>query len=179
MQKVKIPISIAPAKAALKRMTYDGYIVKSKFVRLAEVADVIDDHVNVTIECDKDPQNLVVIQGNVAVDLVLTCQRCGEGLTTHVATEFAYTPVHADTAFEESEERIPDAYDEIELNEFGEISLVDLVEDELMLALPIVAMHEPNECGLKESDMTFGELAPEATEEKKSNPFDVLKKLKN
>lgn len=177
MQKVKIPISIAPAKAALKRMTYDGIIVKSLFTRLAEVADVQDDHINVTIECEKDAQDLVVIKGNAAVDLVLTCQRCGEGLKSHASAEFVYTPVHADA--EESEERIPDAYDEIELNEFGEISLVQLVEDELMLALPIVAMHEPNECKLKESDMTFGELAPEATEEKKSNPFDVLKKLKN
>lgn len=177
MQKVKIPISIAPAKAALKRMTYDGIIVKTELTRLAEVADVLDDHVNVSIECGIDPQDLVVIQGNVATDLELVCQRCGGGLKTHVSTEFTYTPVHA--AAQESEEPIPDAYDEIELNEFGEISLVQLVEDELMLALPIVAMHEPSECSLKEDDMTFGELAPEATEEKKSNPFDVLKQLKN
>lgn len=177
MQMVKIPISIAPARAALKRMTYDGIIVKSEFVRIKEVATVLDDHINVAIECGIDAQGLVVIKGNAAANLELVCQRCGTGLKTHVSTEFTFTPVKVSA--EESEERIPDAYEEIELNEFGEVSLVELIEDELMLALPIVAMHELKDCQLKETDMTFGELAPEATEEKKSNPFDVLKKLKN
>ena len=177
MQKVKIPNSIAPAKAALKRMTYDGIIVKGELTRLSEVADVLDDHVNVSIECGIDPQDLVVVQGTATANLELRCQRCGEGMQTQVEAKFVYTPVRH--AAEESEDPIPDAYDEIELNEYGEISLFQLVEDELMLALPIVAMHEPEDCRVKDDDMTFGELAPEATEEKKSNPFDVLKQLKN
>jgi len=177
MQKVKIPISIEPAKAAQKRMTYDGIVVKGDFTRLAEVAEVLGEHVDVAIECGIDQQDLVVIKGSIKADLELTCQRCGNGLQHHAETDFTYTPVL--NAAEESEEPIPEAYDEIELGEYGEINLIQLVEDELMLALPIVAMHEPNECSVKESDMTFGELAPEATEEKKSNPFDVLKQLKN
>jgi len=177
MQKVKIPNSIAPAKAAIKRMTYDGIIVKGNLTRLSEVADVLDDHVNVSIECGVDPQDLVVIQGTATVNLELKCQRCGDGMQTQISTEFTYTPVRHAAA--ESEDPIPEAYDEIELNEYGEISLFQLVEDELMLALPIVAMHEPDECSVKEDDMSYGELAPEAAEEKKSNPFDVLKQLKN
>lgn len=177
MQKVKIPISIEPAKAALKRMTYNGIIVKGKFARLAEVAEVIGEHVDVTIECGIDQQDLVVIKGSAKADLELTCQRCGNGLRHTAETSFIYTPVL--DAAEESEDPIPEAYDEIELGEYGEISLIQLVEDELMLALPIVAMHDPEECGISEQDMTFGKLAPEATEEKKSNPFDVLKQLKN
>lgn len=177
MQKVKIPLSIEPAKAALKRMTYDGIIVKGEFVRLAEVAEVMSEHVDVTIECGIDQQDLVVIEGSAKVDLELTCQRCGNGLQHHAEAQFIYTPVL--DAAEESEDPIPEAYDEIEVGEYGEISLVQLIEDELMLALPIVALHDPSECSMKEEDMSFGELAPEATEEKKSNPFDVLKQLKN
>lgn len=173
---VKIPISIEPAKAAQKRMTYDGIIVKGELTRLSEVANVLSDHVNVSIECGFDPQNLVVIQGTATASLELACQRCGKGLETEVSAEFTFTPVR--DAAKESEDPIPDAYDEIELDEYGSINLVHLVEDELMLALPIVAMHEPEECELGDKDMTFGELAPEATEEEKPNPFDVLKKLK-
>lgn len=177
MQKVKIPITIEPAKAATKRMTYNGIVVKNEFVRLSEVAKVLGEYVDVTIECGVDQQDLVVIKGSVKTDLELTCQRCGKGLPHHAETEFTYTPVR--NAAEESEEPIPEAYDEIELDEYGSINLVQLVEDELMLALPIVAMHDPKDCDITEKDMTFGELAPEATEEKKSNPFDVLKQLKN
>jgi len=177
MQKVKIPNSIAPAKAAVKRMTYDGIIVKGNLKRLKDVAVVIDEHVNATIECGIDPQELVVIQGKVSAHLELECQRCGGGIETTIESEFTYTPVLAGS--NNDEEPIPDAYEEIELNEWGEIDLFQLVEDELMLALPIVAMHEPEDCQIKEEDMTYGELAPEAAEEKKSNPFDVLKQLKN
>lgn len=176
MQKVKIPLSIEPAKAALKRMTYDGIIVKAELSRLSDVANLLTDHVNVSIECGVDPQNLVVIQGTAEASVELTCQRCGNGLSTDVKAEFTYTPIR--DAAKESEDTIPEAYEEIELNEFGEISLVHLVEDEFMLALPIVAMHEPEACPLGNKDMTFGELAPEATEQEKPNPFDVLKKLK-
>lgn len=177
MQKVKIPISIEPAKAALKRMTYDGIVVKGLLTRLAEVAVVLDDHVTASIECGVDQQDLVVVKGKASANLELTCQRCGGGLKHSVSTDFIYTPVR--NAAEESEEPIPEAYEEIELGEYGEISLTQLIEDELMLALPIVAMHDPEDCSITEKDMTFGELAPEATEEKKSNPFDVLKQLKN
>ena len=177
MQKVRIPLSIEPAKAALKRMTYDGIIVKGELTRLAEVADVLDDYVIASIECGVDQQDLVVIKGKASANLELTCQRCGQGLKHSVSADFIYTPVRH--AAEESEEPIPEAYDEIELGEYGEISFVQLVEDELMLALPIVAMHKPDECPITEKDMTFGELAPEATDETKSNPFDVLKQLKN
>ena len=176
MQKLKIPITIEPAKAALKRMTIDGIIVKGELTRLAEVSDVLDEHLDVTIECGVDPQNLVYVQGSTSVNLELSCQRCGGGIKTNVSTEFLYTPVRR--AAKESDDPIPDAYDEIELNDEGEINLIQLVEDELMLALPIVAMHEPEDCSITEDDMTFGELAPEAMDEEKSNPFDILKKLK-
>lgn len=177
MQKVKIPISIEPAKAANKRMTYDGIIAKGTLRRLVDFADVVGEHVMTTIECGIDPQQLVVIRGSAKADLELVCQRCGQGIPTHVETEFVYTPIRPNA--DESEEPIPEAYDEIELNEFGEINLIELVEDELILALPIVAMHDPEACSVKAEDMTFGKLAPEATEEKKSNPFDVLKQLKS
>ena len=177
MQTVKIPLSIEPAKAALKRMTYDGIIVKGNLSRLNEVAEVLTDHVNVSIECGVDPQDLVVIQGTATASLELTCQRCGKGLKAEVTADFVYTPIR--NAAKESEDPIPEAYDEIELDEFGAISLVHLVEDELMLALPIVAMHEPKDCELGNKNMSFGELAPEATVQEKPNPFEVLKKLKN
>ena len=176
MQKLKIPISINPANAALKRMTIDGIIVKGDLSRLAEVADVLDEYLDVTFECGIDPQNLVFVQGSTSVNLELSCQRCGGGIKTNVSAEFLYTPVRR--AAKESEEPIPDAYEESELNEEGEINLIQVVEDELMLALPIVAMHEPEDCSITEEDMTFGELAPEAMDEEKSNPFDILKKLK-
>ncbi len=65
----------------------------------------------------------------------------------------------------------------VELNEFGEVDLVQLVEDEFILNLPQVAMHDEADCSVDSDNLVFGEL-PEEVLEEKPNPFDVLKSLK-
>lgn len=76
-----------------------------------------------------------------------------------------------------SEEDAPDEYDLVDLNEFGEVDLVQLVEDEFILNLPQVAMHDEADCSVDSDNLVFGEL-PEEVLEEKPNPFDVLKSLK-
>ncbi|HGI9354760.1 TPA: YceD family protein, partial [Vibrio cholerae] len=71
----------------------------------------------------------------------------------------------------------PDEYDLVDLNEFGEVDLVQLVEDEFILNLPQVAMHDEADCSVDSDNLVFGEL-PEEVLEEKPNPFDVLKSLK-
>ena len=60
-------------------------------------------------------------------------------------------------------------------NEFGEIDLLAMVEDEIILALPVVPVHDSEHCEVSEADMVFGELPEEA---QKPNPFAVLASLK-
>ncbi|TOQ06763.1 YceD family protein, partial [Vibrio parahaemolyticus] len=87
--------------------------------------------------------------------------------------EFLYTPYYG----EKTEEEAPEIYDLVDLNEYGELDLIQLVEDEFILALPQIAMHDEADCSVDSNNMVFGEL-PEEIEEKKPNPFDVLKNLK-
>ena len=63
---------------------------------------------------------------------------------------------------------------EDELDENGEVNLRELVEDELLLAIPLIPRHELEDCQ-SDSDSVWGELPEELD---KPNPFDVLKKLK-
>jgi uncharacterized protein len=70
---------------------------------------------------------------------------------------------------------LPEAYEPAEVNEFGEIDLTQLIEDELILALPQIPMHDDDECFMHSSDMSVG-VIPEA--EERPNPFAVLKSLK-
>ncbi|ETJ31722.1 conserved protein, DUF177 family [Escherichia coli] len=50
-----------------------------------------------------------------------------------------------------------------------------MVEDEIILALPVVPVHDSEHCEVSEADMVFGELPEEA---QKPNPFAVLASLK-
>ena len=173
MQKVKIPRSVDPAKAAQKRLDYDGIIQASLFKRLAESVSSVKRDAKVSLSFGLDEQRLVVISGKANVEVDLECQRCNEVFTHKCEVQFTYTPYYS----EKSEEDAPEEYDLVDLNEYGEVDLIQLVEDEFILGLPQVAMHDQADCSVDSSNLVFGEL-PEEVEEEKPNPFEVLKNLK-
>ncbi|MDR2261626.1 MAG: YceD family protein [Azoarcus sp.] len=75
--------------------------------------------------------------------LVLRCQRCLAGLVWDLAVEAALWPVRAgrDLPGDELED---DEVDAIEID--GEVDVLSLIEDEIILALPIAPRHE--DCGM-------------------------------
>jgi uncharacterized protein len=58
-----------------------------------------------------------------------------------------------------------------------DFNLLELIEDELLMALPVVPKHEvcPAPVKLQAQDADFDEAAPE----QKPNPFAILQQLKN
>ncbi|WGW01319.1 23S rRNA accumulation protein YceD [Vibrio sp. YMD68] len=173
MQKVKIPRTVHPAKTAQKRTDLDGYIQVSLFKRLEEITEGVKRDAEVSMSFGLDEQRLVVISGKANVEVDLECQRCNEVFTHQCDVQFTYTPCN-----EKSEEEAPEEYDLVDLNEYGELDLIQLVEDEFILNLPQIAMHDEAECSVNSNNLVFGEIPEEIEEEKKPNPFDVLKSLK-
>ncbi|AAW86240.1 23S rRNA accumulation protein YceD [Aliivibrio fischeri] len=171
MQKVKLPRTVDAARTAQKRMDYDGIIQSSILKRLAESTVDVKSDAEVTLSFKVDEQRLAVISGKADVDVLLECQRCNENFEHHLSVSFTYTPFLS----EEKAALVPEDYELVDLNEFGEVDLVELVTDEFILALPQVAMHDIEDCQVKSNNLVFGEI-PE--EEEKPNPFDVLKSLK-
>jgi uncharacterized protein len=57
------------------------------------------------------------------------------------------------------------------------VQFSDLLEEELLLALPQVAMHEPGACHPPASGVT-GEIPAESSRQERENPFAVLSELK-
>lgn len=70
---------------------------------------------------------------------------------------------------------MPEAYEPIDVDEFGEVDLLAMVEDEIILVLPIAPVHDSEHCEVSEVDIVFGKL-PEEVE--KPNLFAVLASLK-
>ncbi|MCC5854996.1 MAG: 23S rRNA accumulation protein YceD [Idiomarina sp.] len=171
MQKVRIPISVDPVRSAGKGLTFEGVVPSSNLKRLQEMLFSPSDDVEVTLSFDRDEQNIVYFRGNAKVSVELGCQRCGEPLKMPVTAEFQYAPVNQKVTAED----LPEYYDAAEMNELGEVLLHPIIEDELILALPLVAMHAEEDCAIDRNAMTFGDLPPEA---EKKNPFAVLQQLK-
>jgi uncharacterized protein len=138
--------------------------------RLLEVCTPCNEQMQVNVNFDVDDLGLNVISGTGSVSVALTCQRCTEPLIIDLDVEFTLSPAKDD----EAAEALPSYYDAIELDENGEVNLLELVEEELLLAIPLIAMHEPSQCQAS-VDSVWGEL-PEELE--KPNPFDILQKFK-
>ncbi|KLU16535.1 MULTISPECIES: 23S rRNA accumulation protein YceD [Xenorhabdus] len=171
MQKVKLPLTIDALRAAQKRLDYHGSYSAEQVSRLAETVVSVDGDVDNSLSFEIDNQRLAVVKGHSEVDVTLACQRCGSNFSHHVHTTYCFSPVVND----EQAEALPEEYEPINVNEFGEIDLLAMIEDEIILSLPVVPVHDSEHCEVSDADMVFGTLPPEA---EKPNPFAVLASLK-
>jgi uncharacterized protein len=114
-------------------------------------------------------------EGRPTVDLrvdgsvLLTCQRCLRPCECRVEDSARVVIVrHVD-------EQVAEAYEAVEADP-EHLSLVDLIEEQTLLGLPLVPMHG-DEAGCGEAAPTSAAVEVVATAEKKQRPFANLREL--
>ncbi len=123
--------------------------------------------VEVDLLVERGLDGRVRLGGELSADLVLQCQRCLGPLSLPLAVEI-------DTVLLTGSSQ-EDVFDGIELCD-DELLLHDLIEDELLLALPAVAAHsETQDCRQGEAPQKY---LLQNGEVEKANPFAALKDLK-
>lgn len=110
------------------------------------------------------------IKGIIQTKLALICQRCYEEMLYPIDIHINLTVVRDD---EEAKDLIQDAEPFIP-DEEGMLDLYSLVEEEILLSIPVVVKHDIDDCPVKLKEASMEPKAPT----KKKNPFDVLKILK-
>ena len=164
----KLPFTIDPIKATQKRLDYIGYYPLQAVKRV--------DSPKSDIECNLsfyyDEQKLCIITIDAKLTLEQTCQRCFKPFVTEVHVMNKFSPVKSDA----QAETLPEHYEPVLMNEFGEVDILALLEDEIILSLPIAPVHDSKHCEVSEADMVFGKIP---TENEKTNPFAILVSLKN
>lgn len=156
--------------------TLDGQTPVSAFVRVAQdchgsVADVaVSWTVHGELRRDEAGQAQVWLHLHARAEVPLTCQRCLDivRIPLHVDQQFRFVADEA-TAAEQDDEA-----DEDLLVLRPDLNLHDLIEDELVLAMPLIAHHDacPTPPVLSVQDAEFD--APVD----KPNPFAALAGLK-
>jgi len=171
MQKVKLPLTIDAVRTAQKRLDYIGSYMPEQVTRVADSVVSVDTDVEGALSFNIDNQRLAVITGHTDVTVTLMCQRCNLPFQQQVHTTYCFSPVIND----EQAEALPEGYEPIYADEYGSVDLLAMIEDEIILSLPVVPVHDSEHCEVSEADMVFGQLPPEA---EKPNPFAVLASLK-
>ncbi|HIP95006.1 MAG TPA: hypothetical protein EYH20_06680 [Leucothrix sp.] len=185
----RLPVEVDPFRLVEQRRILDGRIPLGDFSRLAEslVKRVESTDKNdgcnerivfVHLEFTRTNTGLAVIKGNIHADLDMLCQRCLQAKIESFKTDFEVVLVTSDA----QEERMQEGFDTWFVED-QKIFLQDFIEDEILLALPLVVTHDA--C---KAERELIEARPEdvvienATEDtevgQKENPFAVLKDLK-
>ncbi|MCB5187451.1 YceD family protein [Methylobacillus caricis] len=164
-QAINVPV-INSLEFARKALEFHDILPLLRFSRLSEYLASSDGTVDISLIGKVDAQGRPILQLRVQAALILTCQRCLDS--------FEYSlDLDADFIIVANENAIPspdsDEYDdEVDyLVAETQLQVIDLVEDEILLALPLAPKHEESTCG-----------GTGRTELEKPSPFAVLKGLK-
>lgn len=169
---MRLPHQIDPFRLAEAGAQLSGHLPLQQFQRLRQV--LADDAGELAVELDFDVDELgvPVVVGRVQAVLSLTCQRCLEAFSFPVDARIALAWVKS----EREADKLPLRYEPYVVEETP-LQLNDVIEDELLLALPQIPMHPEADCPasklLKQRDEVTDEPEP------KDNPFAVLAKLKH
>lgn len=160
-----LPQYIEPAKLAASGESLAGSLATTGMSRLLAAVNDCDNEVRFRLDCRRDEQGYIVISGEVEVHLTLRCQRCLEPLPVHLQQ-----PVHIGWATEAAAlQRLPEALEPL-LSESPRLDPAALIEDEILLGLPMAPLHDAKACPAAEF---VEELKPH-----RESPFAVLKDLK-
>ena len=150
----------------LNRIIEDDYPV-SKLTRLGDSLLEKEGFVTAKLNFGKSA-GFACLKGSVTATLMVECQRCLQPIATDVVGNFKFALVSSEEEFE----LLPEEFEPY-LVEGEEQSLIDLIEDELLLSLPMVAIHS-------KSCSVFMAKHEQALKKEKeaSHPFAALKSLK-
>lgn len=136
----RLPQYVQPARLAETGGAVRGTLRVEELGRLAESLHDTEGTVDVDLKFGIDELGTRYIRGNLRTVLHLTCQRCLQALVCPMDLQVALG-----LAMPGRTQDFPERYEVLPLEE-ANLELAELVEDELILALPIVPMHAPDEC---------------------------------
>ena len=155
------------------RRAFDGSVPLASMPRLAEALEQPEGECRFSLAFDRGELDVPYVEVRAQAGLPLLCQRSLKRFVLPVDVVQRLALVRE----EGQEDALPEGYEALVLEADGTIRPLDLVEDELILAIPVVPVDpesEPVEMAWPASSADDGE--PEAATRK--NPFAVLANLK-
>ncbi|MDX1693877.1 MAG: YceD family protein [Ketobacteraceae bacterium] len=170
MLESTLPEQVKPVKFAKRGASFNGRWSLERFKRLA--ADTVSGSGEVIVQAEFGfEEGFPAFKGTASVNVQLVCQRCLEPVVVPLDVSFGLVFVSS----EEQAGEVPEPLETVLLQD-EEISILEVVEDELLLALPIVAFHR--ECEAFDYRTDDEKADEQSRQEPSENPFSVLEQLK-
>ncbi len=163
----RLPEFIDPILYAEQRRETVGRMPIKGLVRLAELLENNAGDVAVDFAFEKKGR-IATVHGAIKAELALVCQNCLKRLDWRVDIPVNLGVVSS----REQADRLAEEFDPLWLEE-DRLALKDIVEDEILLALPDFPKHQ-TQCLARGSEPPAADVATRS-----DNPFSILAQLKN
>jgi len=170
MSKDYLPHKIDPFKSAVHETQVHGHLKIHDMQRLNSSLHSTEGEVEVNMVFAIDEQKICTIRGHVKTNVMLQCQRCMESFEYAIMSDFVAGVVKD----EQEATDLPEGYTPVVASEDGMLVIQDMIEDELIVNLPVVPMHDPDKCKIK---LPFEAGSSEQVET--NNPFNVISILRS
>jgi uncharacterized protein len=167
---VTLPSSVDAWREVNARRSFQGQLPVSVFHRLGDVIASTDGDVTYELDFGTDDFGTKYVAVRATAPLTLICQRSLEPFVL---------PVEVDTRLglivhEREEAGLPPGYEALLVEKDGKLDPIATIEDELLLALPLVPVNP--DYVLPDDVLSAGE-EEDPSQEKTENPFAALRGL--
>ena len=170
----RLPEFVDPWRLADQGKSFSGQEKLSNFSRLRSLLTRPDGEVAYELRFGRDEGRWPRIMGWVRTILNLECQRCLEelGIEVNAMLDLAVIEVPGEA------DALPASCEPV-LAEDGRLRLLDIIEEELLLAVPQVPRHEAEDCaGVAQRAVALQDGADKEQKEVPESPFAVLAGMK-
>ena len=180
MSKDPFPEHTDTSKLFSRNGTVSAVLPLAKLPRLvaslAEAPLAADNEVAVELNFGHDGEGRRRLSGSLHTRVTQLCQRCLQPMQEELHCSLDLLVLDSEEELNELPEAETVAIDVI-VDEVGDLDILALVEDELLLSLPLVPMHQDTDCSAVLNELRQ-QAAAGSEEGKRPNPFAVLAALK-
>lgn len=139
-----LPEFIQPQQLVAQETAMEGTVNIADLPRLADALYNDQGQVRAQLRFGKDEEGLTYMKGSLHAELNLLCQRCLQPFTFTLNVLMSLSLVTNDLAVKD----LPKYYDPLFVDK-EPISLRGIIEEELLLNLPLVAKHKAENCSIE------------------------------
>ena len=170
MSSAPFPERIDAIKMFAREGSITAQLPLARLQRFNEQLSNSDGAVAVDLRFGRDEEGRRLLSGTLDTKVQVACQRCLQDMDLDLHCDMALLVF--DT--EEEVAALHEDQDGVVMSEDGDLDVKALIEDELILSLPMIPMHDDIACS-----KVLNELKEdEAADANRSNPFAILAGLK-
>lgn len=124
-----------------QQRSIDAVISSESLKRLSDLLEESTKQIAVKLAFGKDEQKRSIINCHIEAILYVQCQRCGQTMSLPLSLDSTLCLVKSD----EQAKRLPAGYEPLMADDVQIVPL-DIIEEELLLAIPMVPRHIEAQC---------------------------------